>query len=276
MTGQASFPPGPQAPTLNVPTASDNSSASSPNTKFPHPILAIVLVVVSFFAASFVAEVAVSLYPLSQHWSNAQSQHWLDTNTAVQFAFTLLAYTLMLIPIVLYMRRYGITRRDIGLTRPRMSDVGWGLLALPLYFISYGIIVSVVSGLVPGLNVDQKQQIGFQGASGTDALILTFVSLAIIPPFAEEFLMRGFLFTSLRARTKMLAAVLITSVVFAAGHLQFGSGAPLLWVAALDTFTLSLFLIYLRVKTNSLWASIALHALKNTIAFVVIFVFHKG
>jgi membrane protease YdiL (CAAX protease family) len=48
----------------------------------------------------------------------------------------------------------------------------------------------------------------------------------------------------------------------------------LLYIAGLDTFILSLFLIYLREKTDGLWASMALHALKNGVAFVALFVLH--
>jgi uncharacterized protein len=125
------------------------------------------------------------------------------------------------------------------------------------------------------LNVDQKQQIGFTGAHGFLPLLVTFLSLAVIPPLVEETVMRGFLFSSLRAKLALRTAVVITSVLFAIGHLQFGSGAPLLWIAALDTLTLSLFLIYLRQKTDSLWASILLHGLKNSLAFIFIFIYHQ-
>jgi membrane protease YdiL (CAAX protease family) len=59
--------------------------------------------------------------------------------------------------------------------------------------------------------------------------------------------------------------------LFGVAHLQFGSGAPLLWVAALDTFTLSIVLCYLREKTGSVWAGVFLHAIKNAIAFVALF-----
>ena len=68
-------------------------------------------------------------------------------------------------------------------------------------------------------------------------------------------------------------AAIITSLMFAVGHLQFGSGAPLLWVAALDTFVLSLVLCYIREKTDSLWPGIFIHAIKNALAFSVLFLF---
>ena len=58
--------------------------------------------------------------------------------------------------------------------------------------------------------------------------------------------------------------------------MEFGSGQPLLWVAALDTFTLSMVLCYLRQETDSLWPGILLHALKNCIAFITLFVLHAS
>jgi membrane protease YdiL (CAAX protease family) len=65
-------------------------------------------------------------------------------------------------------------------------------------------------------------------------------------------------------------------LLFAAAHLQWGSGAPLLWVAAIDTFVLSMVLSTLREKTGSLWSAIGLHAIKNGVAFTLLFVLRLG
>jgi membrane protease YdiL (CAAX protease family) len=73
---------------------------------------------------------------------------------------------------------------------------------------------------------------------------------------------------------KIVPAVILTSLIFASAHLPEGGAAGLLYIAALDTFILSLVLIYLREKTGGLWASITLHAIKNGIAFVALFVLH--
>ena len=102
-------------------------------------------------------------------------------------------------------------------------------------------------------------------------MLLTFVSLVVLPPLAEETVFRGFVYTGIRRRFPFLLSAVITSVLFAIPHLQFGEGAPLLWVAALDTFVLSLVLCYVRERTNSLWPGILIHALKNGIAFVALF-----
>lgn len=83
--------------------------------------------------------------------------------------------------------------------------------------------------------------------------------------------MRGFLYTGLKRWLPWTVAGLIVSVLFGAAHLSEGGDAGLLWVGAIDTFTLSLVLIALRELTGNLWAGIVLHATKNCLAFVRIF-----
>jgi membrane protease YdiL (CAAX protease family) len=175
--------------------------------------------------------------------------------------------------IYLVLRHYKLNFRAIGLKRPHFSDPIYGLIALPIYFVGYLATVVVAGWLIPSLNINEQQQIGFQGAHG-GALILTFVSLVILPPIAEEIMMRGFLYGSLREHMSKIGAALLTSVIFAAAHLPEGGSGGLLWVGFIDTFILSLVLVYLREKTGSLWASITLHALKNGVAFVALFVIH--
>lgn len=162
----------------------------------------------------------------------------------------------------------------IGLRRPRWSDLGYGLAAVPAYFVLYIITVGVITALVPDLNVSQQQDIGFKDPAGTIELILTFISLVILPPIAEEILFRGFLYSSLKKALPIAGAVVGTSILFAIGHLPAGGAAGPLYIAAIDTFVLSLVLIYLREKTGGLWSSMLLHAIKNGVAFTALFLLH--
>jgi membrane protease YdiL (CAAX protease family) len=139
------------------------------------------------------------------------------------------------------------------------------------YFAGYVLLLGLVSHIFPGINVDQKQQLGFENPATDTSLLLTFVSLVVLPPLVEETVFRGFVYSGLKTKLKPIVAALATSALFAMAHLEFGSGKPLLWVAGIDTFTLSLVLCYLREKTDSLWPGILLHALKNSIAFVSLF-----
>jgi membrane protease YdiL (CAAX protease family) len=73
-----------------------------------------------------------------------------------------------------------------------------------------------------------------------------------LPPLGEEILVRGYLFSGLRMVWRFLPAVIVTSLLFGAAHLEFGGGGPLVWAAAIDTFILSVVLCFLRERSGAL------------------------
>jgi membrane protease YdiL (CAAX protease family) len=83
-----------------------------------------------------------------------------------------------------------------------------------------------------------------------------------IAPLAEEFFFRGFLFQSLRQSWGVWIAAPVSGLIFGAAHFDLSKLVPL---AILGT---ALALVFHR--TRSLWPCILLHALNNTIAFVVL------
>jgi len=206
--------------------------------------------------------------------SSEISLDWLQKGVYGQFLNILLIEIFTIGLLYIFMKRRTISLKSIGLcSKPKWIDLAYVLTGYLVYFLLYIIIVSFVTKLFTNIDIDQQQQIGFDAARGFN-LVPVFISLVILPPIAEEILMRGFLYTGLKQNLPKVAAVLITSLIFAVAHLQAGSGAALLWIAAVDTFVLSLVLIHLRDKTGNLWAPIGLHALKNLIAFLSLFVFH--
>ncbi len=238
------------------------------------PWFSLLAVVVIFFLAQSLAGLLVSLYPALKGWSLARITLWLDNSIKAQFAYLVFAGGLTLAAVYGYMRTFGIKLAAIGLRRPRWSDLAYGLIAAPIYFFIYLLTVAVISHFVPTLDVNQSQQLGFDNVHGAFALSLAFVSLVILPPLTEEILMRGLLYTSLKKAMPVIYAGVLTSALFAVAHLpEGGSGGPL-YIAAIDTFILSLALVYLREKTDGLWSSMTLHAVKNGIAFVALFVVH--
>jgi membrane protease YdiL (CAAX protease family) len=250
------------------------NSERAPKSNIPwSPWLAVLFVVVTYFLSQIIASLVVAVWPELNHWSSDQTQDWLSNSIYAQFLYVLLAEGLVVLAVYQFLKFYRRDWRTIGFRRPKWSDLGMGLLFAPLYYISYLVILSVATKLVPSLNIDQAQELGFNPI-GTWELVLTFISLVILPPLVEELLMRGYLYTSLKKKLSKIWAALVTSIIFAAAHLQFGSDAPLLWVAAIDTFVLSLFLVSLRERTGSLWASMTLHATKNLIAFLSLFILH--
>jgi hypothetical protein len=227
-----------------------------------------------YFVAQFIGALLISVVPLVQGWDSARINDWIDNSTVVQFVLIAVIEALTVWFLYTFLKRRGANFQTIGLKRrPKWLDLGYVLLGFAVYFGLYVAVVTVAKNIIPDLNLDQQQQIGFDDTRGIQ-LGLVFLSLVVFPPVVEELLVRGFLYTGLKKQLPKIWAVLVASGLFAIAHLQAGSGESLLWVAAIDTFVLSLVLIYLRDRTGSLWASIGLHMLKNSVAFFALFVFH--
>jgi len=238
------------------------------------PFEAVGITLAIYFGAQLIGGLLAYAYPLIHGWSEQQMVDLFEKNVYGQFVLVAVIEGLTLWFLYRFLKSRSANFKTIGLNRrPKWLDLGYVLLGFGAYFLLYVIAVNVAKAVTPHLNLDQQQQIGFEGAHNIQ-LVFVFASLVVLPPFVEEILVRGFLYTGLKNKLPMIWAVLITGLLFAVAHLQAGRGAPLLWVAAIDTFILSTVLIYLREKTGSLWASIGLHMLKNCLAFLSIFVFH--
>lgn len=229
-----------------------------------------------YFGAQILGVALVYVYPLLNGWSESTTLDWFESSIYAQFAVVVFVGVLTIWFLYAFLRRRLANFKTIGLSgKPMLKDLGYAILAYGIYFVVYLVIVGLLNGVVPSLDIEQEQRIGFNDAQGLQ-LPLVFISLVLLPAIVEELIARGFLYTGLKKHLPKPQAALITSALFGAAHLQAGSGAPLLWIAALDTFVLSLFLIYLRDKTGRLWAPMGLHMIKNTVAFLALFVFHLG
>lgn len=234
------------------------------------PATSIVLLAAVFILSQMLAALLMSLYPAIRSLTEVQAAQWLDSITG-RFVFMLAAESLAIYATIQLVRLAKVPVSAIGIVKPKFRDVGWAFIAYGLYFLAYLLVIVAVSQVLPAIDLKQEQQIGFENAYEPAELAMTFLILVVIVPVAEEIMFRGFLFSSLRAKYGFWAAAIVTGVLFGAAHLQFGSNAPLLWVAAIDTFILSCFLCYLRENLASIWAPIGLHAIKNGVAFMILF-----
>ncbi len=235
------------------------------------PITTILLTLGIFLSSQIIAALLISLYPAFRNWTESEATLWLESSVSAQFVYVVIAEALAISMVWQLVKRLKLLPERLGFVPLRVKDLGYAAVSYAVYFVLYLLVITTASNLVPGLNLEQEQQTGFETAFGTMEVLMTFVSLVILPPVAEEIIFRGYLYTSLRAKYTFLPAVIVTSLLFGAAHLQFGSGAPLLWVAAIDTFILSVILCFLRERRGSLWPAILLHAIKNVVAFVILF-----
>ncbi len=248
---------------------------SSPEAKkgFWSPVATVILTFAVFLISQVIGGLVILSIPSILGWDKLRTDNWLDS-VGVKFALIFLIEVIIMLAVHWLLKIKKKTFRYIGLKAPRVVDLIYAVLGLGVYFLSFIAISALVKIIFPSIDFNQEQQIGFETYEQGFSLFLIFFSLVLAVPFVEEVLARGFLYTGLKNGLPKWGAVIVTSLLFALAHLQFGSGNELLWVAAIDTFILSLALIYLREKTGGLGAPIMLHMLKNGIAFVLLFVLH--
>lgn len=238
--------------------------------KLYNPLITIGLTVVIYFVSQIIAVILFSIVPIVLRWSAAQTSDWIQNNVWATFGFVLVVEAVTLYFIYFFLKLRKLKFNFLGLNRFKSKYIIYALGGFVAYFVMYLIAIVIAKLLVPELNLDQKQEIGFDTSTSGISLILVFLTLVVLVPITEEIVARGFLFGGLRTKIPFVGAAVITSILFAAAHLGAASDG-LLWVAAIDTFILSLVLCFLREKTGSLWPSISIHSLKNGVAFVVLF-----
>lgn len=187
----------------------------------------------------------------------------LQDSAWLQLTFTGISAAGLLAVLWLFLKYRHLGFWALGFRKIKAGDFGWlAITALAYYFLL--IVVMAIAANVPGFNADQVQDVGFQNVAGWQ-LGLAFIGLVVLPPLAEEMLFRGFLYRGLSKRWPRIIAALFTSALFGLVHFQ--------WNVAVDVFILSMVLIVLYEKTKNLWMCVFLHALKNGLAFLAIFIF---
>lgn len=97
----------------------------------------------------------------------------------------------------------------------------------------------------------------------------TFINLlafAILPSWGEELIDRGYRLQNLKDGLNLGWAILLTSAVFAARHLDNPNAS---WISTLGIFLAGWFLAYGWVRTRQLWLSLGIHAGWNFFECVV-------
>ena len=143
------------------------------------------------------------------------------------------------------------------------------IAAYGFYFLTFLATVVFLQSFVGFINTDQAQELGIARAGSSFDLIAIFAMLVIIPAVVEEIIFRGFLFNMFKRYGGMIAAYVLTSVLFGFAHLELGNFN---WIAVIDTLILSVFLIYISQKHRSLYSAMVVHAIKNSVAFYILFV----
>jgi hypothetical protein len=214
---------------------------------------------------------SVVLIGLPIHYFASDSfYNWLQTpvgSLALAIAIYVLAAVIaVLIPFVVRHVSQETALKELGLSKwLNLRMAGRAVVVWVMYFFTTAFVSAFLSIIqIPGLNLEQKQSLGFEQLSGVFAYIAAFFLLVVLAPIFEELLFRGYLFGAIRARSGFWVSAILTSLTFALMHGQLNVG--------IDVFILSLFLCYLREKSESIWPGILVHALKNGMAYTLLFI----
>jgi membrane protease YdiL (CAAX protease family) len=228
---------------------------------------ALAIFIISQIVAIFLVGLALAFMHPHGNISNI-----LNNSAGAQFIYILIAESLAVALVLRVIRTRGLSLKVIGLGRkPRWNDAVKAILGFLVFYALLIGVTAIATLLIPSLNTNQTQDVGFNNLGGFLDYMLAFMALVILPPLGEETLMRGYLYSGLRSRWAFYPAMLLTSLLFGLAHLSTGNGSAALWIAGIDTFVLSVVLVYLREKTGALYACMLVHCLNNLVAFGVHF-----
>jgi membrane protease YdiL (CAAX protease family) len=153
--------------------------------------------------------------------------------------------------------RKGISIREYLALNPLSwrAAAGWNAALVGLSVLWDGLTILLHRPIVPDVMVQTYQTAGFPP--------LLWLAVVVAAPLGEEALFRGFLFKGiLHSRLGGAGAVVLTALIWAVIHQQY----DLYGVA--NVFAAGLLLGYARLRTNSIYSGLLMHALMNLIATI--------
>lgn len=147
-----------------------------------------------------------------------------------------------------------LTVKDyLKLYYPTIKQLLFWLAIMVLFAIAMEVVTYSMNRPLPEWMIESYKTAGI--------LPLFWFTVVIAAPVFEELLFRGFLLEGLRhSRLGDLAAITITAALWASIHLQYEI------FEIVSIFVIGLILGYARIKTNSLYIPIIMHAFMNFIA----------
>lgn len=179
----------------------------------------------------------------------------------------MLATVIVVLPLKLsHAKAWRWVGEQLAMSRSfRLQTVPWAVFVWGVYMIVSVAVMLVLSSLtLPGLDLEQVQHVGFDNLSGVVEYTAAFLALVVFAPLFEEIIFRGYLFGRLRRLNGFWVSAVFTSLTFGLLHMQFNVGV--------DVFVLSIFLCFLREKFDSIWPGVLVHALKNSLAYTLLFI----
>lgn len=177
----------------------------------------------------------------------------------IQSAALILIQLAFLLPLALIFMWRRISLRYLG-----FGKFDWNTLALGCGLLIASYVFIIVHNLIlMALGVDTQGESILRFFDSLESPIWFFFVGVVLAPIVEEIFFRGFVFQGFRQRYGWVSAMLLSSIVFAAAHLD-----P---VALLPTFVLGCVLAYMFHRSNSIWPGVILHFLVNAFGLCAVY-----
>jgi membrane protease YdiL (CAAX protease family) len=167
---------------------------------------------------------------------------------------------LFLLPVAIILGWKRVSWKHLGFRNFKWTALAFGCGTL---FLVYPLIL-VHNAILLLLGVQTQGDSIVKALSNLGSPLLFGVASVILAPLVEEILFRGFIFAGFRQRYGWVWALVLSSAIFAASHLQL--------VAFIPTFILGAALAYAYQRSNSIWPGIFLHFLVNGMALLLILI----
>lgn len=151
---------------------------------------------------------------------------------------------------VFSLRKFGLKLSAWGFCRPRLSII---------WIVPLVVIASLTMELIYGRWVHVPQEaVASRFPHTLTGLILFAVGACVLAPLCEETFFRGFLFPGFASWRGPVWGAIISSALWSAGHRELALFVPF--------FLIGLLLCWAYRRGGSIWTTIAIHAIMNTIA----------
>lgn len=244
--------PGPQVP---PPPLAPVQAGGAARWRWPQAVLA-------FFGGFAVSQIIVLLLAVIWGAFAAKGLDALSDDSTFVLVASALNEGVFIVAAWLVARMTGPTAAgDFGLLRARVWPTLWRMGVVMAGYLVLLAIYSALVKLAPDSAPDRL------GATRSDLHMIGFVLMVgALAPFAEEFFFRGLIYRALRNSIGIVAAALVSGLLFGAMHIDSGSSERLLQVVPLAVLGISFALLY--EWTGTLYSTIALHATNNALAVV--------
>ena len=165
-------------------------------------------------------------------------------------------------------RRQGLTWRDLGFVA---TSARWIWITVAVFLAARA--VSTGFTYIAGDEIAEQSLQTMTGVTSSDPRwnALSVLLFVLVVPVLEELIFRVMFFRALVARLPVLAAATLSVALFVAMHVQYTlAGGAVAVLMTAEVTLLGAALMWLYVKSGSIWPPIAVHVANNGFAFLVL------